>query len=63
MIDRTTIEQALISMAQQQGVSLNDHDRLVMRTRIMASLTAKEQFRRRITAPAYQWKKPAPRRK
>lgn len=62
MLDRQTIEQALISAARQQGVTLDGKDLLELRTSVAASLAAKERQRQRMTAPAYQWKKPAPRR-
>ncbi|OMQ22173.1 hypothetical protein [Serratia oryzae] len=62
MLDRQTIEQALISAARQQGFTLDDKDLLELRTSVAASLAAKERHKQRMTAPAYQWKKPAPRR-
>lgn len=62
MLDRQTIEQALISAAQQQGFTLNGKDLLDIRTSVAASLDAKERHRLRMNTPAYQWKKPAPRR-
>ncbi|WON77017.1 hypothetical protein [Serratia sp. UGAL515B_01] len=62
MLDRQTIEQALISAAQQQGFTLNGKDMLDVRTSVAASLAAKERHQQRMNTPAYQWKKPAPRR-
>jgi hypothetical protein len=62
MLDRQTIEQALISAARQQGFTLDGKDLLELRTSVAASLAAKERHKQRMTAPAYQWKKPAPRR-
>lgn len=62
MLDRQAIELTLISAAQQQGFTLNGKDMLDIRTSIAASLAAKERHRQRMNAPAYQWKKPEPRR-
>jgi hypothetical protein len=62
MLDRQTIEQALISAARQQGFTLDGKDLLELRTSVAASLAAKERHKQRMTAPVYQWKKPAPRR-
>ncbi|MER3011858.1 hypothetical protein ABTW51_23055 [Serratia nematodiphila] len=62
MLDHHAIEQALISSAHQQGVELNGKDLLDLRTSVAVTLAAKERHRQRMTAPTYQWKKPAPRR-
>lgn len=62
MLDHHSIEQTLISAAHQQGVELNGKDLLDLRTSVAATLAAKERHRQRMTAPTYQWKKPAPRR-
>jgi len=62
MLDHHSIEQALISAAHKQGVELNGKDLLDLRTGVAATLAAKERHRQRMTAPTYQWKKPAPRR-
>ncbi|MDQ9127636.1 hypothetical protein RDT67_14480 [Serratia fonticola] len=62
MLNSETIEQTLISAARQQGLKLNGKDLLDIRTNVAVSLAAKERHRQRMSAPAYQWKKPAPRR-
>ncbi|HFJ4332815.1 TPA: hypothetical protein ACGUIF_004842 [Serratia liquefaciens] len=62
MLDHHSIERALISSAHQKGVELNGKDLLDLRISVAATLAAKERHRQRITAPTYQWKKPAPRR-
>lgn len=62
MLDRQTIELALISVIRQQGQSLNGKDLLDIRTGIASTLAAKKRHRERMAAPAYQWKKPEPRR-
>ncbi|MDK2377307.1 hypothetical protein [Serratia fonticola] len=62
MLDHHAIELTLISAARQQGFTLDGKDLLEIRTSVAASLAAKERHRQRMTAPAYQWKKPAPRR-
>lgn len=62
MLDHHSIEQALISAARKQGVTLDSKDLLDLRTGVAATLAAKERHRQRMTTPAYQWKKPVPRR-
>ena len=62
MLSPTTIEMAVISAAKQQGKELNGKDLLDIRTGIAASLAAKKRYRQRMSAPAYQWMKPGPRR-
>ncbi|WP_337049371.1 hypothetical protein [Serratia fonticola] len=62
MLDHQTIEQTLIRAARQQGVTLDSKDLLELRTGVAVTLAAKERHRQRMTAPAYQWKKPAPKR-
>ncbi len=62
MLDRNTLEKTIIEAAHQQGHALNGKELLDIRTGIASSLVAKERHRQRMTAPAYQWKKPAPRR-
>ncbi|MFT2793581.1 hypothetical protein ACMV5I_26480 [Serratia sp. T13T92] len=62
MLDRQAIELTLISAAQQQGFTLNGKDMLDIRTSVAASLAAKDRHRQRMNTPAYQWKKPEPRR-
>ena len=62
MLNRQTIEQVLISAARQQGFKLNGKELLDIRTNVAVSLAAKERHRQRMNAPAYQWKKPVPRR-
>lgn len=62
MLDHQAIEQTLISAARQQGLTLDGKDLLENRTSIAASLAAKERHKQRMSAPAYQWKKPAPKR-
>lgn len=62
MLDRKTLEKTLIEAARQQGLALNGKELLDIRTGIASSLAAKERHRQRMTAPAYLWKKPAPRR-
>ncbi|EMX2855231.1 hypothetical protein ACVSUB_16890 [Yersinia enterocolitica] len=52
MLDRHIVELTLISAAQRQGLTLNGKDLLDV------SRTAKERYRQRMNAPAYQWKKP-----
>ncbi|ENA3447312.1 TPA: hypothetical protein ACHR7L_004460 [Yersinia enterocolitica] len=62
MLSHNVIEMTLINAAKLQGVDLDNKDLLDIRTKVAATLAAKERHRQRISAPAYQWKKPAPRR-
>ena len=62
MLDRKTLELTLIAAAHQQGQALNGKDMLDIRTGIASTLAAKERHKQRMTAPAYQWVKSAPRR-
>ncbi|MGM7854409.1 hypothetical protein ACS78R_20155 [Yersinia enterocolitica] len=62
MLSHNTIEMTLINAAKRQGVELDSKDLLDIRTKVAATLAAKERHRYRMITPAYQWKKPAPRR-
>ncbi|CFQ73632.1 Uncharacterised protein [Yersinia similis] len=62
MLSHNIIEMTLINAARRQGVDLNNKDLLDIRTKVAATLAAKERHRQRMSAPAYQWTKPAPRR-
>ncbi|AOF13173.1 hypothetical protein BED35_21970 [Yersinia enterocolitica] len=62
MLSHNVIEMTLINAAKLQGVDLDNKDLLDIRTKVAATLAAKERHRQRISAPAYQWTKPAPRR-
>lgn len=58
MLNRDDIEVTLISLATKQGLSLNGKDLLDIHTQVAIALAAKNRHRQRMTAPAYQWKKP-----
>lgn len=73
MLDRITLELAIQELAiqelviqeiaRQSGETLDNHARYTIRNGVAQVLQAKESHRRRMVAPAYQWKKPtAPRR-
>ncbi len=62
MLQREAIEAVMMEIAHQQGCALNGGDKLAIRTGVAQTLQAKERHRRRMTAPAYQWAKPAPKR-
>ncbi|SUP86389.1 hypothetical protein ACILPN_02080 [Yersinia wautersii] len=62
MLKHELIENTLIAVAQRQGMELDNKDLLDIRTKVAATLAAKERYRQRMSAPAYQWTKPAPRR-
>ncbi|MCP9267586.1 hypothetical protein M5U04_05610 [Xenorhabdus sp. XENO-1] len=62
MLNRETIEAVMMELAYQQEQSLTGRDRLAIRTGVAQTLQAKERHRRRMTAPTYQWMKPAPKR-
>lgn len=58
MLDHKTIEQTIVHLAKENGVNLDRKDMLELRTRVAMTLAAKERHRQRMSAPAYQWKKP-----
>ncbi|EMF4355583.1 MAG TPA: hypothetical protein DHV44_14680 [Providencia sp.] len=62
MLQREAIETVMMEIAHQQEKSLNGRDRLAIRTGVAQTIQAKERYRHRMTAPTYQWTKPAPRR-
>ncbi|CAI1158908.1 TPA: hypothetical protein ACSTJ0_004200 [Serratia fonticola] len=62
MHDHQAIKLTLISAARKQGFTLEGKDLLDLRTSVAVSLAAKERHKQRMSAPAYQWKKPAPKR-
>lgn len=63
MLKNATIEAVILEMARKEGIEMNGQDRLLIRTRVAASVAAKDRHRQRMTAPTFQWKKPtSPRR-
>ncbi|MEX6313331.1 hypothetical protein AB6G19_05870 [Providencia manganoxydans] len=62
MLQREAIEAVMMELSHQQGQSLNRSDRLAIRTGVAQAIQAKERHKGRVTAPTYQWKKPAPKR-
>ncbi|HCB0642884.1 TPA: hypothetical protein MYL57_002870 [Klebsiella variicola subsp. variicola] len=62
MLKNATIEAVILEMARKEGIEMNGQDRLLIRTRVAASVAAKDRHRQRMTAPEYRWRKPASRR-
>ncbi|QBX66584.1 hypothetical protein [Serratia quinivorans] len=62
MLDHKTIEQTIVHLAKENGVTLDRKDMLELRTKVAMTLAAKERHRQRMSAPTYQWKKRAPHR-
>lgn len=63
MTDRKMLELALLEIVRQSGEPLDNHARYTIRNGLAQALQARERHRRRMSAPPYQWKKPAaPRR-
>lgn len=58
MLKNATIEAVILEMARKEGIKMNGQDHLLIRTRVATSLAAKARHRQRMTAPAFQWKKP-----
>lgn len=58
MLKQKKIEAVIEELARLQGHELNAADMLELRCRVAGTLVAKERHRRRMTAPAYQWKRP-----
>lgn len=63
MLKSDVIESAIAEMLAKQGQGLNASDMLELRCRVAGTLAAKERHRQRMNAPAYEWKRPAPRRR
>lgn len=59
MLDQQTLELTLLEIASQSGEPMDRHALYDMRNGIRNALAAKGRHRQRMTAPAYQWKKPA----
>ncbi|KHS80393.1 hypothetical protein RC90_12090 [Pectobacterium brasiliense] len=59
MLKHTTIEAVIEELSRQQGHELNDQERLIIRTRVSATLAAKERHRQRMNTGYYQWEKPS----
>lgn len=62
MLKSATIEAVILEMARKEGIEMNGQDRLLIRTRVAASVAAKDRYCQRMTAPEYHWRKPIPRR-
>lgn len=63
MLSRDDIETTLITLAEKQGLRLNGKDLLDIRTKVAATLAAKERHRQRMSTGVFQWNKPAPPRR
>lgn len=63
MSNSKALEAAIRDLARKQGAELNGQKRLVIRTHLAQSASARERYRDRMTAEPFEWKKPAvPRR-
>ena len=63
MLDRQKLELTLIEIARQNDEGVDSHTLYTIRNGVAQVLQAKERHHCRMSAPAYQWKKPAaPRR-
>ncbi|MEQ9867405.1 MULTISPECIES: hypothetical protein [Pectobacterium] len=62
MMKQEKIEAVMEELAKQQGHGLNGQDRFVLRTRIAATLAAKERHRQRMNSEPYEWKRPSSKR-
>lgn len=62
MLKHEQIENALIAAAKQMGLGLNGKDKLYIRTKVAATLAAKERHRQRMSSPNYQWNSKTPPR-
>ncbi|MHA3259226.1 hypothetical protein [Yersinia pseudotuberculosis] len=60
MLKHEQIENTLIAVAKQQGLDLNGKDLLDIRTKVAATLAAKERHRQRMNTDTFQWKRPRP---
>lgn len=62
MLNRETLEAAVICVAKLQGYALNSQELLFVRTGVSTVLAAKKRHRKRMNAASFHWKKPAPPR-
>ncbi|EMG5653034.1 hypothetical protein [Citrobacter sp. 50677481] len=62
MLKSEVIEAAITEMVTMKGCELDASDLLEIRCRVAGTLAAKKRHHQRMTAPEYQWRKPAPRR-
>ncbi len=58
MLEQKVIEAALIEAARLSGHELNSQEQLILRSRISATLAARERHRQRMNAQTYTWQKP-----
>ncbi len=58
MLDQQTLELTLLQVASQSGEPMDSQTLYDVRNDIRNALAAKERHRQRMTARAYQWKKP-----
>ncbi|MGG7851481.1 hypothetical protein PGN78_02265 [Klebsiella aerogenes] len=56
LLDRETTELTIQEIPRLNGEALDNHTHYTIRNGLAQSLQAKERRRRRMTAPAYQWK-------
>jgi len=57
MLKQKVIEAALIEAARLSGHELSSQEQLILRSRISATLAARERHRQRMDAHPYQWKR------
>lgn len=58
-----SLEAAALDIARKEGIDLNGQERLVIRTHLAQSASARRRYRERMDAETYEWKRPAvPRR-
>lgn len=60
MLKQKVIEAALIEAARLSGHELSNQEKLILRSRISATLDARERHRQRINACQFEWNKPNP---
>lgn len=63
MSNMKSLEAAALDIARKEGIELNGQDKLVIRTHLAQSASARRRYRERMDAGPYEWKRPAaPRR-
>lgn len=62
MTDAKTIEVAAILAYAKENSGISHAEILEIRNAVGATLAAKRRYRHAYTAPAFEWKKPAPKR-
>ncbi|PIJ55513.1 hypothetical protein BOM23_19230 [Erwinia sp. OLMDLW33] len=60
MLRSELIEHLIVAAAKKEGFSLNGQDRLIIRTKLAATLAGKDRHSHIMNSAPYHWRKPTP---